>query len=372
MPIVNIVKPVAPIKKTAKVLQLQGLLDIPESGFEKISWDVNMPIEDFDWNIGLIVGSSGSGKSTIIKELFPDSIVSGFEWSLDKSIVDDFPSNLSIKTVTQLLSSVGFNSPPNWLRPFCVLSNGEQFRVTMARALAEFPDLAVIDEFTSVVDRTVAQVGSHAISKSVKRLKQKLIAVTCHYDVIDWLEPDWVYDVSAQQFARGCLRRPKIELEIKRVGREFWQIFKKYHYLSAEINKSAHCYAAFYKNNPVCFVAVLSFPHATHSGWREHRLVCHPDFQGIGIGNAVSNFIASVYKGIGKPYYSVTANPALIYSRSRSHAWNLTRTAGLQSKMGKKSGTKGWKTAQSRLTVSFQFAGHGNREEAKNFGLISG
>ena len=59
-----------------------------------------------------------------------------------------------------------------WLRPFHVLSNGEQFRATIARALAESAkgrELVVIDEFTSVVDRTVAQIGSAAIAKTIRR-----------------------------------------------------------------------------------------------------------------------------------------------------------------------------------------------------------
>lgn len=66
---------------------------------------------------------------------------------------------MGIKDIVGLLSSVGFSSPPSWVRPFRVLSTGEQFRVTMARTLAEMPDLAVVDEFTSVVDRTVARPG---------------------------------------------------------------------------------------------------------------------------------------------------------------------------------------------------------------------
>ncbi len=92
--------------------------------------------------------------------------------------------------------ALGFSSPPAWLRPFHLLSNGEQFRVTLARALAEMPELAVVDEFTSVVDRTVARIGSGAISRAVRRSGRRLVAVTCHYDVLPWLEPDWVLDMA--------------------------------------------------------------------------------------------------------------------------------------------------------------------------------
>ena len=87
------------------------------------------------------------------------------------------------------MSSVGFSSPPSWVRPYHVLSNGEQFRVDIARTLSEKPQLAIVDEFTSVVDRTVAQIGSSAIQKTVRRRGQKFIAVSCHYDIVKWLEP---------------------------------------------------------------------------------------------------------------------------------------------------------------------------------------
>ena len=44
-----------------------------------------MPTE---WHIGAIVGGSGTGKSTIAKELFGDHIITGFEYKA-KSVVDD-------------------------------------------------------------------------------------------------------------------------------------------------------------------------------------------------------------------------------------------------------------------------------------------
>jgi len=152
----------SPIIQTARVKQLEGLFDVPPSKRSEETWTVNLPIDEKPWNVGLIVGPSGSGKTTIAKELFGKHLVGKFKWSKDKSIVDCFPEEMSIKEITLLLSSVGFSSPPLWLRPFHVLSNGEQFRVTMARALAENKELTVIDEFTSVVDRTVAQIGSAA------------------------------------------------------------------------------------------------------------------------------------------------------------------------------------------------------------------
>ena len=63
-------------------------------------------------------------------------------------------------------------------------------------------DLIVFDEFTSVVDREIAKVSAYAIAKAVRRTNKKFIAVTCHYDVADWLEPDWVFCTDDMTFSK--------------------------------------------------------------------------------------------------------------------------------------------------------------------------
>ncbi len=159
--------------------------------------DINLPER---WNIGVIVGPSGSGKTTVARELFGSCFAQAHEWSPNRSILDGFPMTLPVREIVGLLSSVGFSSPPAWVRPFHALSNGQQFRVTLARTLADAlvdhrPQL--VDEYSSVVDRTAARIGSAAVAKTVRRHHLQFIAVTCHYDVLDWLEPDWVYEPHA-------------------------------------------------------------------------------------------------------------------------------------------------------------------------------
>ena len=97
--------------------------------------------------------------------------------------------------IEKMFYAVGFGSVPSWLKPFDVLSNGEKMRVELARAMLQ-SDFVVFDEFTSVVDRQVAQTASMAINKAVHRMNKQFIAVTCHYDVLEWLQPDWVFDTN--------------------------------------------------------------------------------------------------------------------------------------------------------------------------------
>jgi hypothetical protein len=283
---------------------------------------------------------------------------------------------MSIKEITTLLSQVGFSSPPSWLRPFHVLSNGEQFRVSIARGLAESTDLLVVDEFTSVVDRTVAQIGSAAIAKAVRRRKQRFVAVSCHYDILEWLQPDWVYDVSSRHFARDCLRRPQISLDIRPVPNSYWQIFGKYHYLTHNIHKASKAYAAFLNGRPIAFTAVMHMPHPSGTKWKEHRTVCLPDFQGLGIGNALSNLVAAAHSGIrGRSYTSVTANPAMVAYRARSPFWQMSRKPALGTKpttlrKGSKAMTNFRQSFNTtRITASFRYVGPRNPESAKLLGI---
>jgi ABC-type ATPase with predicted acetyltransferase domain len=167
-----------------------------------------LPIDEEPWQIGVIVGRSGTGKTSIAKDLFGSAYIKRFEYS-HKSILDDFPETLSVSDITKALCSVGFASPPDWLKSYDQLSQGEKMRVDIARALVLEQRLIVFDEFTSVVDREVAQVSAYAISKAVRKTQKRFIAVTCHYDVIDWLEPDWVFTTDTMEFSKKKVAGPK-------------------------------------------------------------------------------------------------------------------------------------------------------------------
>lgn len=310
--------------RSARVAQIEGMFDLASEKVLKRTWvvDIQLPTE---WNIGLIVGPSGSGKTTIAKELFGDSFVT-ISWPEKKSIVDAFPSGMAIKDIAGLLSSVGLSSPPSWLKPFSVLSNGEQFRATMAATLAQMQEIVVMDEFTSVVDRTVAKIGSFAIQKAVRKQRKKFIAVGCHYDIAEWLEPDWIYEPQENRLSVGrSLRRPKLELHVHRVHHSAWELFRHHHYLNTSLNRSAKCFIAKLDGIPVAFAAILPLVHRTvKNTWREHRLVVLPDYQGVSIGNVFSEYVGSVLKANGKQFISTTSHPAMISHRNRSTLWGMT------------------------------------------------
>lgn len=198
MPSFNIVKK-SNLNETFRTQSIKGQFDLQIDSEVKEQFYGNIAIENRDWKIGCIVGSSGSGKSTIAKELFNNYYINNYEYD-SNAVIDNMPKDLTVQKITQMFNSVGFATVWSWLKPYSVLSNGERMRVDLARALLSENEVIVFDEFTSVVDRTVAKTASFAINKSVRKSDKKFIAVACHRDILEWLEPDWIYDTDEKRF----------------------------------------------------------------------------------------------------------------------------------------------------------------------------
>jgi len=198
MPSFNIVKK-SNLNKTFRTQSVIGQFDLQIDTDVKEQFVGNIAIENKNWQVGIIVGSSGSGKSTIAKELFSNYYINNYEYD-NNAVIDNMSSDLTVQQITSMFNSVGFATVWSWLKPYSVLSNGERMRVDLARAILSNSDTIVFDEFTSVVDRTVAKTASYAISRAIRKTNKKFIAVSCHRDIVEWLEPDWIYDTDEQRF----------------------------------------------------------------------------------------------------------------------------------------------------------------------------
>jgi ABC-type iron transport system FetAB ATPase subunit len=312
------------ISGSPRVKQLSALFDVPAQEKTKLEWSGDFPYDEQPWNVGLIVGPSGAGKSTIMRDVFGD--MTQLEWK-GKSVIDDFSKDLGMQQISEICQAVGFNTIPAWMRPFAVLSNGERFRVDLARRLAELPDPIVVDEFTSVVDRQVAKIGAHAVQKYVRRNNRKFVAVTCHYDVIEWLQPDWILEPATMTFTRRLLqRRPSLEVTISAVPYAAWSIFAPFHYMSASLHKGARTYGLFVGEDIAAFIGFLYRPHPKVKNMMGvSRVVCHPDWQGLGLGLVLTDTVAAAYKAVGRRVHHYPAHPGLIRQLGKSKNWIMTQ-----------------------------------------------
>lgn len=346
--------------KSFRVSQVAGLFDVPVTARASETFNVELPALSEGWQIGLIVGPSGSGKSTIARHAYGDNVYQpGQGWPEKKSVLDGFDPDLPAKELTALLSAVGFSSPPSWIKPYGVLSGGEKFRCDLARSItqrrkgAKEEGLVVFDEFTSVVDRTVAKVGSMAVSKLLRNLKSeirnpKFVAVTCHYDVAPWLSPDWILDMASGVLARRRLRRPELRLDIYRSGRSAWELFKKHHYLSHSIPGGAQIYVAYLsglaegakpESVPVGIVIVGQHFGNSRQGSTEQgikrisRIVVLPDYQGIGIGRRLLDGVAQILREDNWRVAITTSHPGMIAHLAKSPSWKVTACDAVSNKV---------------------------------------
>ncbi len=361
------------------------MFDVPLEERLSERFEVELPTDDELWQIGLIVGPSGSGKTSVARTAFGDHLYRPSDWPNDRAVIDCF-GELSVRQTTELLTAVGFSSPPSWIKPYAVLSNGEKFRCDLAKSLAvgckpsiigrtsgdascrqSIADsrrpLIAFDEFTSVVDRNVARVCSAAVARAIRRrrVSARFVAVTCHYDVAEWLEADWVLDMATRRLTRRCLRRPTIELQVHRTGLEAWPLFARHHYLSGSLAPQSECYLTTWRGEPVNFCATL--PVIGRRGLRRFtRIVTLPDYQGIGIGMRSVAAVAAIHRGRGHRVRVTSSHPALVHHCKRSRRWKAVGLKKAGSSNNRTCGFNNYRSSTGRVVVTFEYVG--GREKA--------
>ena len=172
------------------------------------------------WRLGLLLGPSGSGKSTVLNRLSqqaagavchgvslgaegdcPPPLPSGaLVWPIDRPALQSVPGGIAA------LRPYGSQAVASASRlPFHRLSRGERTVLALARLCADTdvavendaPSLAIVDEFTSFVDRPCAAAVAAATHTAWLRRSKPLDQLVCasvHEDILSELKPDWSFD----------------------------------------------------------------------------------------------------------------------------------------------------------------------------------
>jgi ABC-type lipoprotein export system ATPase subunit/GNAT superfamily N-acetyltransferase len=337
--------------------------DIQNTEETSVSIPMNLDgLNSFEWNIGVIYGGSGSGKSSILNHL---GGVREVIFDEDKPLISNF-NWMEPEAATRVLTSIGLSSVPTWLRPFRLLSNGEQYRAMLAYLVSSAKDgeTILIDEYTSVVDRDVAKAMSFALQKYIRRENKKIILASCHFDIMEWLMPDWIYSpakgggIEKPDYLRQG--RPEITLSVSRTEPKVWDFFKKHHYLTEEANKTYIFLLFEWNGKPVAINVIGRHLGKTGGvpGYRGSRVVVHPDYQGMGIGSKISEFCGGIVRNIGGRYYTKTINPALgEYRNSHNENWKPTLFNG-KIRIDNNDHSEIYKTIKQRASYCHEYIGN--------------
>ena len=312
--------------------RVRSLFNVTAAAGSEFKAQCALPLDEAGWQIGLIVGPSGSGKSSLGAAAWSGrALHRGFKWSRARPIIEEIAPERPFNDVAGALSAVGLGSAPAWLRPFHVLSTGERFRAELARLLLGDAARLVVDEFTSVVDRQIARIGAAAFAKAWRRtVGRQVILLSCHRDIIEWVSPDWLLDTEDYSFQRGRLwRRPEVAFELFKTNWRPWPVFEPHHYLKLPHMVGATNYVALHAGDPVAHVAVSTCVGLTTA--RMCRLVVMPEWQGIGIGVRFMNAVAERWlrgeNRYGKAMTTVfhTSHPGLTGALLRQPCWMYLR-----------------------------------------------
>lgn len=186
-----------------EVERTQRVLDVAEMfglGLDDKQFTVldGLKLDIKQGDVVYITGQSGSGKSTVLKELRHEyekrgvkvAVASEIEM-IDQPIVDQiYPGNKLLSKTLELFSFVGLSDANLFLRKPSELSDGQRYRFMLAKMIESGAQVWMADEFLALLDRVTAKVIAYNIQKIARKVGATLIVATTHRDMLDDLAPD--------------------------------------------------------------------------------------------------------------------------------------------------------------------------------------
>merc|ERR1719483_347123 len=345
-----------------------------------------------EYHIGVIIGKSGSGKSSIA--------CNTYRLFGEDQLRVAVKSKKSLAAIlggdTSLLAMVGLEKQ-TWTRRTNTLSTSELERFSIALAISQGKkngEPKLLDEFTNSMGRPEAFQICKSISQSRKILERnnaRLVLVTSSEDVVPWICPDWVFDADTRTMHRfkntakaknsskppifdwKKAATPRLEIRAKQVKYTAFNVlgFARYHYKDNFIPKTPKCWVTnitipgypAVQNKTCGFFSINS----QMKSFIECRTVTYPTWQGLGIASSTCAGICQLYSDLGGNVQSKTAHP-YYGNRERSPLWtpaadNATmQTSGMWNRSG--TGSQNAKSNQKNFVQISLRAAENERSEA--------
>ena len=184
------------VERTDRVLEIAEAFGLGLDDKEFVVFD-NQPLEINQGDVVYITGQSGSGKSTVLRELVqqmgfgPERLnVADLDRVelLDKPLIDQIGKDTA--EALNLLSVAGLNDAYLFIRKPKELSDGQRYRFRLAKIIESGAKVWVADEFLAVLDRTTAKVIAFNLQKVARKMGATLMVATTHTDMVDDLAPN--------------------------------------------------------------------------------------------------------------------------------------------------------------------------------------
>ncbi|MCL2874760.1 MAG: ABC transporter [Betaproteobacteria bacterium] len=182
------------VERTDRVLEIAEAFGLGLDDKEFVVFD-NQPIEIEQGDVVYVTGESGSGKSTVLRELVGKMEADGLKVAdidkvelLDKPLIDQIGADTG--EALNLLSIAGLNDAYLFIRKPKELSDGQRYRFRLAKIIESAAKVWVADEFLAVLDRTTAKVIAFNLQKVARRVGATVLVATTHTDMVADLAPN--------------------------------------------------------------------------------------------------------------------------------------------------------------------------------------
>lgn len=182
------------VERSPRVLEVSEAYGL---GLSDKVWKIydKFEIEVKQGDVVYITGQSGSGKSLLLRELHDQMKAEGLAVAdIEGMVFDSRPLidqiGESMTEASILLAQAGINDAYLQIRRPTELSDGQRYRLKLAKLIETKAQVWVADEFGAILDRVTAKVVAFNMQKMARKMGATLIVATTHLDLVDELGPD--------------------------------------------------------------------------------------------------------------------------------------------------------------------------------------